>query len=333
MCACPGGQQLLGLSHCSPQHSAAHTAARVSALAGTLWPEPRFQPCQACAVGALRTHGWVPAARPCCWFYCQRVHKSAGMLQALWGVLLSCKLCPGRASWRCSAQLSGALQPGLCHLGVTVGFLGCVLVGMCPMAFTCGCHIHVKALRCLGLSSPLTSQIQLFLAASPSWRTSTVDHLLCELFLPRGAALFLAPRWAVVITGRMSSWRVGDLLCKLQVTSSKGTVVLEHIKALHCPCLSTDCSLPNPSTRIAGWCLPLPHSVPAVPWLFQSLGVPKLCGIKEEPHMEQRAEAPCFVSKSSNSPLPLRGSAHLQTQQMRAERLSGEELQRCSAPL
>lgn len=108
----------------------------------------------------------------------------------------------------------------------------------------------------------------------------------------------------------MSSWKVGDLLCKLQVTSSKGTVVLEHIKALHCPCLSTDCSLPNPSTRIAGCCLPLPRSVPAVPWLFQSLGVPKLCGIKEEPHVEQRAEAPCFVSKSSNSPLPLRGSAH-----------------------
>lgn len=184
-----------------------------------MWPEPRFQPCQACAVGAQRTHGWVPAARPCCWFYCQRVHKSAGMLQALWGVLLSCKLCPGRDSWRCSAQHSGALQPGLCHLGVTVGFLGCVLVGMCPMAFTCGCHIHVKALRCLGLSSPLTSQIQLFLAASPSRRTSTVDHLLCELFLPRGAALFLAPRWSCGYHGsneQLEGWRsalqtAGDL--------------------------------------------------------------------------------------------------------------------------
>jgi len=153
VCACPGGQQLLGLSHCSPQHSAAHTAARVSALAGTLWPEPRFQPCQACAVGALRTHGWVPAARPCCWFYCQWVHKSAGMLQALWGVLLSCKLCPGRDSWRCSAQHSGALQPGLCHLWVTVGFLGCVLNGHVPN----GLHLWLSH-PCKGSAMPWAEQ-------------------------------------------------------------------------------------------------------------------------------------------------------------------------------
>lgn len=131
----------------------------------------------------------------------------------------------------------------------------------------------------------------------------------------------LLPDGAVVVTGRMSSWRVGDLLCKPQVTSSKGTVVLELIRALHCSCLSMDCSLPNPSTRIAGWCLPLLCSVPAVSWLFQSLGVPKWCGNKEEHHREERAEAPCFISKSNNSPLP--GSAHLQTLQMQAERLLG----------